>query len=256
MRGGVDHAVRLFADARRNGTRIAVSALTDSVRSADDAYRIQEEVAHQLAWFVHAPAVFWKAGASSYQSEPNAAPIPSRLVHTSPARLPARQFNMIGIEAEIALRFATGVAAEAAAAPEFDWSGVIDQMLVGIEIVDTRLDHFEHAPPLIKLADFQSNGGYVVGTGVPFLNPFDWRSVQTRVRRNGAVIAETRGGHALDNPVWLMPWFVRHLESRGGHARPGDVVTLGTWAGLLFASAGDRIDVEFEGIGSASVEFV
>ena len=36
---------------------------------------------------------------------------------------------------------------------------------------------------------------------------------------------------------------------------PGDLVTAGTWAGILPAAPGDRIDVEFDGIGHATVEF-
>lgn len=252
----MNRTTQRFVDARRNRTRVPFATLTDTIRSADDAYRIQDAVAGELGWFADKPATIWKAGASTRESEPAAAPIPSMLLHASPGSLPASDFHMIGIEAEIALRFGHDVHGQDVEAQEFDWSRVIGEMLVGIEIVDTRLDDFDAAPALVKLADFISNGGYIIGTGIPFRRDFDWRSQPARVLRNGDLIAETRGGHSLGDPTCLLPWFVRHVEWRGGHVRAGDVVTLGTWTGLLYAAGGECIDVEFEGVGEASVAFV
>ena len=53
----------------------------------------------------------------------------------------------------------------------------------------------------------------------------------------------------------LLPWFVRHVEARGARVQAGDLVTLGTWTGLLFAAPGERIDAQFDGVGAARVEF-
>ena len=95
----------------------------------------------------------------------------------------------------------------------------------------------------------------MIGTGVPYRGDVDWTTLRARVLRNDAVIADTRGGHPLGDPTWLLPWFVRHVAARCGGVRAGDLVTLGTWAGLLPAACGERIHVEFDGVGQASVEF-
>ena len=245
----------LFIAARRDHRRFSLDAAAGEPRTADDAYRVQDAVARALGWFDAARPSAWKTGAPDRAAVPIAAPLPAALLRMSPARFDAREFHTIGIEAEIALRFHSDVDAALAGAPGFDWAAVIGDMRVGIEVVDSRIDDAGSAPALLKLADFQQNGAYVIGTGVPYRGGVDWASQRARVLRNGAVIADTRGGHPLGDPTWLLPWFVRHVEARCGGVRAGDLVTLGTWAGLLPAACGERIHVEFDGVGQASVDF-
>jgi 2-keto-4-pentenoate hydratase len=68
-------------------------------------------------------------------------------------------------------------------------------------------------------------------------------------------LQETLGGHPLGDPLQLLPWFVRHVHQRCGGVRAGDLVTAGTWAGMLPAKQGDHVEVVFESIGQASVDF-
>jgi 2-keto-4-pentenoate hydratase len=246
---------RRFVAARRDRTPLPLASLSGEVRSADEAYRIQDAVARELGWFADARPAAWKTGAPDRVSIPIAAPIPRALMRASPAVFAAQEFHRIGIEAEIALRFRDSVDASQAAAPGFDWTRVVGEILVGIEIVDSRIDDAALAPALLKLADFQQNGAYVIGTGRRCTGAPDWARQRSRVQRNGAVVAETRGGHPLGDPTCLLPWFVRHVEARGAKVCAGDLVTLGTWAGIVPAAPGERIDVEFAGIGHARVEF-
>ncbi len=262
MNGSTDDAgvgpasiARRFADARRDRTRVPLADLSGSVTTADEAYDIQEAVAREFGWFAQHPPTAWKTGAPDRAAIPIAAPIPPVLLRGSPAVFVASEFHRIGIEAEIALRFSANVYPDQVAARGFDWTKVVGEMLVGIEIVDSRIDEPAHAPALLKLADFQQNGAYVVGTSVPCTGAIDWAVQRARVLRNGVVVADTRGGHPLGDPTWLLPWFVGHVAARGGTIRAGDLVTLGTWAGIVPAAAGERIDVEFDGIGHARVEF-
>ena len=246
---------RLFVDARRTRRRFGPDAAAGEPRTAEDAYRVQDAVARELGWFDDARPCAWKTGAPNRAAVPIAAPMPAALLRTSPARFAAREFHSIGIEAEIAVRFRRDVDAALAAAPGFDWSAVIGEMLVGIEVVDSRTDDAGAASALLKLADFQQNGAYVIGSGVPYRRDVDWTGLRAHVRCNGTLIADRRGGHPLGDPTWLLPWFVAHVEARCGGVRAGDLATLGTWAGILPARAGERIDVAFDGVGEASVEF-
>lgn len=245
-----------FVAARREHRRIAAAALAAQPHSAAESYRVQDEVARALGWFEGTRPRVWKSGAPSRTGEPIAAPLPDALVHASPARPAAATFHAIGIEAEIAFRFCAAVDVTRVDDPEFDWGSVLGETLVGIEIVDTRLADAGEASAWLKLADFQQNGAYVVGTGGPYRNDVEWSRQPARVLRNGAVVAATRGGHPLGDPRWLLPWFVRHVHQRSGGVRAGDLVTTGTWAGIIPAQTGERIDVEFDGVGHASVEFV
>ena len=75
------------------------------------------------------------------------------------------------------------------------------------------------------------------------------------MQRDGNVVADTRGGHRLGDPRVLLPWFVAHAASRGRELRAGDLVTAGSWVGMVPAASGDTIDVRFDGVGDASVAF-
>jgi 2-keto-4-pentenoate hydratase len=53
----------------------------------------------------------------------------------------------------------------------------------------------------------------------------------------------------------LLPWLARHAAARGMPLEEGDLVTAGTWTGVVEALPGDAIDVEFPAIGRASARF-
>ncbi|HMA32206.1 MAG TPA: fumarylacetoacetate hydrolase family protein, partial [Casimicrobiaceae bacterium] len=54
---------------------------------------------------------------------------------------------------------------------------------------------------------------------------------------------------------FLLAWLAGHAAGRGRALAAGDVVTAGTWTGLVAAAPGQTIDVEFPGIGAATARF-
>ena len=232
--------------------RITVDAGELPVPGSDaDAYAVQQSVADALRWFAAAPPSAWKVGASSRDAEPNAAPLPPSRVVASPAQFAAGAFNRILIEGEIAFRLKAPIEAH-------DEAGVraaIGEWLVTIEVVDPRYADIDRATATQKLADQGVHGALVVGSGRPFSDAIDWGALVARVLRNGDLVRETRGGHPLRNLLFLLPWLAQHAAARGMPLRAGDVITAGTWTGVFEAFSGETIDVEFEGIGRASVRF-
>ena len=235
----------LLIRARREHGQFAMAELGGDLSSADEAYRVQDEVAAALGWFAATRASAWKVGAGARGETPVAAPLAPAGVVASPARFARDSFHSIRVEAEIAFRFG----AEAARGEH--WKRWVDALVVTIEVVDTRIADVEHATALVKLADAQQHGALIVGTAIP-RHDLDWSALRAIVRRNGNVVADVRGGHPLGDPSVLLPWFVRHVAARGRDLRAGDLATAGTWAGAIPAQPGDAIDVEFEGVGSAS----
>ena len=219
-------------------------------RDAASAYAVQDAVARELGWFASARPSAWKVGAAARDATPEAAPLPPAGVVSSPARLAARDFVSIGIEGELGFRLRQ--------APDVD--GVIDdaigELVVTIEIVAPRFRDLGAMAPLLRLADQGVHGALVVGSGIRWRGPIDWARQVTIVRRDGAVVRETRGGHPLGDLRFLVAWLARHAASRGYPLTAGDIVTAGTWTGLLPAQAGELIDVEFPGIGNVSVAFM
>ncbi len=83
---------------------------------------------------------------------------------------------------------------------------------------------------------------------------------------DGRAHESATGSHALGNPAVLLPWLVAHLgrlptvdaDGRAGPPRgvkAGDVVTTGSWTKVVDAKPGQRVDVEFPGIGRVSLTF-
>jgi 2-keto-4-pentenoate hydratase len=238
--------------ARRERRSIALTGLPVP-RSDADAYAVQQAVADACGWFASSRPRAWKLGAASRDAIPNAAPLPPRHVVRSPAIFAAGTFNRILIEGEVAFRLRAPIDDVAADSPAL--AAAISEWLVTIEIVDPRYANFDDASPTLRLADQGMHGALVIGSGVPFPAGPDWSSLVARVRRDGELIKETRGGHPLGNLLFLLPWLARHAAERGAPLGEDDVISAGTWTGVVEASPGQTIDVEFPAIGRASARF-
>jgi 2-keto-4-pentenoate hydratase len=225
---------------------------TDEAAPSDlhETYLVQDEVLQRLhpggraaVWKVSPPGVL----------ETVASPIAPSRCFTSPTVLPADRFNMLAIELEIAFRFGRDLPPRATHYGNEELRDAVDEALVAIELCDTRLSDWREASPLWRLADFQSNGALVLGTGTTDWRSIDFAAAGARLRINGAVQKLACGSHPSGDPSRLLPWLVEHCAGRCGGVRAGDVVTTGSWTGMYLATAGDEIHGSFPGIGEASV---
>jgi 2-keto-4-pentenoate hydratase len=247
----ISHATRLLVDARRHRK----PAVTDGVElhKEEEAYSVQDAVYAEL--WPGARATAWKAGGPSDKVEPTAAPIPPENVLHSPASVASATMQMIGVEAEVAFRFARDLPARTRPYSEKSIAAAIGEVVVAIEMCDTRLADWKKTTGLWKLADFQNNSALVVGSGTK-----DWQKIdflqQTVEFRIGARVAKAKGAHSFGNPIRLLPWLSAHCAKRGLGLHAGDVVTTGAWTGLEIAKAGDEVTATFAGIGSATVRIL
>lgn len=244
----IEETVRALVQARRSGATVAAVTPPDT----EAAYAVQDGVARELGWFGAAPAQHWKSGGPSRVQPLTHAPLPPEGVWPSGHDARAWPFHWRGIEAEIALRLARDVDAALAQRLEFvAATALVDALCVSIEVVDSRWTEAREAPPLARLADLQSHGALVLGAWQPFV-PHDWAAQVCRVTI-GAVEHRFEGTHSLADPAFVLPAWLRHA-TRGGRTLPaGSVVSTGTWCGLLFAVAGERVRVDFDGLGHAEV---
>jgi 2-keto-4-pentenoate hydratase len=248
----IDGAVQALVQARRSGQAAAAVVPADAAA----AYAVQHGVAGALGWFGDDSPRHWKSGGPSREATLTHAPLPPAGVRDSPADTGDWPFHLRGIEAEIALRLARDV--DAALAARIDHAGasaLVDAMTVSIEVVDTRWREGLDAPPLAKLADLQAHGALVLGRWVAFDAARDWRAQRCTVRIGAQPPREFRGTHALADPAFVLPAWLRHATRDGATLRAGSVVTTGTWCGVLHAQAGDHVHVAFDGIGDAAVRF-
>lgn len=209
-------------------------------RSAADAYRIQD-----LVWTALHPGerpVAWKVGGPNDRVEPTAAPV-LRLLG-SPAAVAASDFRMIGVEAEVACRLSRGVREESEIAT------AISEIVVAIEVCDTRIADWKNAPELWKLADFQNNGALIAGSGTREWQAIDFTNVNPELEVNGKNLV-ANPAHPYGNPLRLLPWIVAHCAQRTGGLRAGDLVTTGSWGGMHLVEPPCEVVARFAGIGEA-----
>jgi 2-keto-4-pentenoate hydratase len=249
----IERVVQALVQARRHHQTAEAAALADALVTPEQAYAAQAGVGQAMRWF-DGPPRHWKSGGPSRDKPLTHAPLPPAGVWTSPAVAGDSPFHSRGIEAEIALRLRTAVDQRLAATLDpASAIGLVDAMAVSIEIVDSRWREGGAAPALLRLADQQSHGALVLGEWVPF-KPRDWSRQRCRVAIGDRPPVERQGSHSLVDPAWLVPQWLRHATQGGQKLPAGTVVTTGTWVGLLEASAGERVSVEFDGIGSATVQ--
>jgi len=244
----IEQAAKLLEKAHRSGRPVATGGV--ELKTEKEAYRVQEAVYAEL-WPGKRP-VAWKAGGPSDKVEPTAAPIaPARVIH-SPASAQAASMNMVGVEAEVAFRFAKDLPLRTRPYSERSIAAAVGEVLVAIELCDTRLTDWRQTSGLWKLADMQNNSALVVGSGTREWQKIDFLQQEVEFRI-GARVVKAKGAHSYGNPLRLLPWLVKHCAKRGHGLHAGDIVTTGAWTGLEIASAGDEVKASFPGIGEATV---
>lgn len=255
MRGrgapAIAKAARLLVDARR--TRLPAATGGVVLSSEADAYSVQDAVFAAL-WSGARPAA-WKAGGPSDKVEPTAAPIPPENLLHSPASIAGATMHMIGVEAEVAFRLAGDLPPRTRPYSEKAIAAAVGEVLVTIELCDTRLANWKESSGLWKLADFQNNSALVAGSGTKDWQKIDFLKQEVEFRI-GARVAKAKGAHSFGNPFRLLPWIVAHCAKRGLGLHAGDIITTGAWTGLEIAKVGDEVTACFPGIGEATVRIL
>jgi 2-keto-4-pentenoate hydratase len=241
-------ATHLLVDAHR--TRKPAETADVPLHTEEEAYSVQDAVFAEL-WPETRPAA-WKAGGPSDKVEPTAAPISPEKTLRSPASVAGAKMSMIGVEAEVAFRLAKDLPPRSRPYSERSVAAAVGEVVVAIELCDTRLAKWKDTSGLWKLADFQNNSALVVGSGTK-----DWLKIdflqQEMEFRIGSRVARAKGAHSFGNPFRLLPWLVAHCAKRGLGLHAGDVITTGAWTGLEIALPGDEVTAIFPGIGEAKV---
>jgi 2-keto-4-pentenoate hydratase len=217
-------------------------------RSAEEAYAVQDRVYAAVCGGKRPPA--WKVGAAGDEVEPTASPILE--VFSSPARLAGKHRRLIGVEAEVAYRFARDLPGRAAPYTDEEIAVSIGEVLVALELCDARLADWQAAPALWKLADFGLNAALVTGSGTGAWRSLEFSSQRAELLIDGQRRVDVTGAHPCGNPFRLLPWIVAHCSRRTGGLRAGDVVTTGSWGGMHPVAPGQMVVARFSGIGEAS----
>jgi len=238
--------VEALVRARRNGQWI--EALPAAPSSVAEAHMIQDRVAEALGEAVGAFKINAPAG-----REPTRGLIYARMIRPSPARIAPAEVPHLGVEAEIAFRFLRDLPAREKL---YGRGEVVEAMAAApaIEVVSSRFRDPRARPPLGQLADNLINGALVPGKERREWSGLDLARLEVTLEINGETVIRRRGGHAAGDPAGFAVALVNAMRDAGG-VKAGQIVTTGTWTGLMFLKPGDRCSARFAGLGGAEVAF-
>jgi len=212
----------------------------------NEAYWVQEVVLRGLD---PRRPISWKVSPPREGVESFGAPTPFKALKVSPAVFPGAG-RILGVEAEVAFRFARAPRHNGKRAEIED---AIEEAFVLIELCESRFANWEEIPQLTRVADFQSHGGFALGTGTRDWRGIDFSKQAVELIVNGKQVAAKTGSHPTGDPLALAVWAAAHCHGRGMPLSAGDIVTAGTWTGMTLVGTGDDVVARFPGIGEAAL---
>lgn len=165
----------------------------------------------------------------------------------------ARNLIRPRIEGEIAFRLSRDLAGPGVTGAEV--LTATEGLAACFEIVDSRIRDWR-----IRIqdtvADNASCGMIVLGDHWVKPDTVDLAACKMTVANNGVEVATGTGSTALGSPADCVAWLSNALSEFGTPLKAGEIILSGSLVPLQPVHAGDRLSVEVEGIGQATVRFV
>ena len=218
---------------------------------ADEAgsWAIQREVLRRLGGRIGGYKCATPAAAP-----PSAALLDARGVVASPAGWPVPPGGKIGIETEVAFRLGRALPPRGTPYTREEVIEAVAGCFPAVELVATRYADMKAVSPLEAMSDNIAHAGLVCGADVA-----DWRTrnlndLHVRQTAGGAVQVERTGSNPAGDPLLSLTRLANHLHGFGLHLEAGQVVTTGSWTGMLWVDGGQRVTGGFEGLGEVVVD--
>jgi 2-keto-4-pentenoate hydratase len=236
-------AVESFWQARQRGEYFP-RAWFDKL-SLDDAYRIQLGlIARRVA--AGERQIGWKVGLTAKAIQQQFGfhePVFACVLDETPSGHVFAPASLIqpGFESELCMRLAHDLP------PGSDLAtarSAVGQVHPALEIIETRGPAQQIA---LLVADNAQQKTCVLGAPVKL--PAEPEAVTCVAEINGATAATGTGDAVLDNPLNSLVWLATKLALYGRSLKAGEIVMTGSFVRQFPISPGDRIRVEFSGIG-------
>ena len=185
---------------------------------------------------------------------PSGALLPAAGIKAAPTRWPVTAGTRIGIETEVAFRMARALPPRGTPYSQADVVDAVAGCFPAIEMVISRYADHSAVSPMEAMADNIAHEGLVCGTDVPNWRDLNLNDLRVRQTCGGAVQVEKRGSSPAGDPLLSLTRIANHLHEFGLHLEAGQVVTTGSWTGLLFVAGGQRVTGGFDGLGELVID--
>ena len=238
----------LFAARRagRVGPRIDEASRPATV---DDAIAVQRRVTELLAL----PVGGWKCSVPTDARAVIAAPIFAPTIHdVSPCPMLVAG-DVARIEPEIAFVIARDLPARGEPYADADVRAAVGSARLALELIGPRYAEPKDVSYPELLADFIANQGLYMGPALAAPWDSDLEAFQVVVRASGGVIKTVDGKHPDGHPLRPLVWLANYLATRGDHLRAGQVVTTGSYAGIIDVPVDMPLTFEYGNLGRLAV---
>jgi 2-keto-4-pentenoate hydratase len=178
----------------------------------------------------------------------------ARGIVQGPARWEVPPGGRIGIETEVAFRLARDLPPRSTPYSRAEVTDAVAACFPAIELVESRYADMMAVTPLEAMADNIAHAGLVLGAEVPDWRARDLDDLLVRQVAGGTLQVERRGANPAGDPLRSLTRLANHLHGFGLHLQAGQVVTTGSWSGLIFVAGGQRVSGGFEGLGEVVVD--
>lgn len=255
-----DAAAEALFEARRNFTKL--KALPDAINpiTASDGYAVQAGVVARLRAVADARGVGYKIGATNPAaremlgtSEAFAGVLISTFCHASPLTIRARDYHVMVLEPEIALRLGEGLPLSRAPYTPEAVAEAVEAVAPAIEIVTSPFPVWNQAGIGCIIGDNGANGGWVHGGFDSDFRRLDLAEQAVSLSVNGVVEREGFGRNVDGGPMIVLAWLANFLISMGQELRAGDLITTGSTTQPFLAAAGQDVVADFGPLGQCRV---
>ncbi len=233
--------------ARRPGDR-----LPESWRPADSeaALAIQRHVTEILG----EPIGGWKA-ALPLPGKTRMAPIYASNIYSASPCPVVTHGNVARVEMEVAFVLGHDLGPRAAAYTETEVRAAISETRLALELLGGRYADAAAVTAEEKLADGMENQGLFVGPVVSGGLDRALDAFPVKIEAPDAVLFAARGVNPSGHPLAPLYWLANFLASRGDGLTAGQIVTTGSYCGVVEAPLATPLRMTFDDLGVLSVEF-
>ena len=256
--GPLREAAAILAANRRAGGRLTELPPSCRPRDQAEAYQLQDEL-HALLQAARA-SIFTthKIGCTTPVMQaylgidrPCAGGILAADVHPLHARVVGPAATRLGVECELAVRLGSDLADGPF---EPGRAGLaVATLMSAIEIVEDRYVDYRTLDTPTLIADDFFSFGCILGPAVESWRELDLAEIAGVMRINRREVGRGVGADILGHPFAALAWLAALKAVRGEPLQAGSCVLLGSLVQTVWLTPGDRVEVEIEGLGSASL---
>ena len=168
-------------------------------------------------------------------------------IHQSGVRIPRASFGRLGLEFELAFRFADAIRAPVT---REDMLSRVSECYPAFELIEDRNADYANLDARDLVADNSWCGGVVLGAPIPDWQGAGVEAIASRLNFNDEI---EEGNTSAAEPFNSLAWVVAHVLSRGGTIAAGDIVITGSALRTRFPQAGDVARYDIGGLSAVEV---